>query len=239
MRRLRGLFFSMFALTATDLQASRLSAQDTTKARPDTTKTAVDTQPTPPQPAPAPALPFDFSGILYANYQYGGSKGNRSVDRFDVDRAYLTFRATPGEHFAVRITADVYQQRDTTRDQYYRGWAIRAKYAYGQYDFIRGIGDELKANVRLGLLPTVIIDQEEPFWQRGLSQVALEQQGFFSSSDAGAATTFTFPSKRGEFYASITNGPGYSSRETNRFKDYAARLTMYPLANCFSFWKGL
>ena len=62
--------------------------------------------------------------------QAGGNKGNRSVDRFDVDRAYLNFRATPGEHFAIRITADVYQQRDTTRDQYYRGWALRAKYAY-------------------------------------------------------------------------------------------------------------
>ena len=52
-----------------------------------------------------PALPFDFSGILYANYQYGGTKGNRTVNRFDVERAYLTFRATPGEHFAIRITA--------------------------------------------------------------------------------------------------------------------------------------
>src|SRR5690349_2949215 len=222
------------------LAPSLLFAQDSAGARADTTKPAADTQPAPPpQPAPAPALPFEFSGIIYSNYQYGGLKGNRTVNRFDLDRAYLTFRATPGEHFAIRVTADVYQQRDTTRDQYYRGWALRAKYAYGQYDFIRGVGDEWKANVRLGLLQTVIIDHEEQFWQRGLSQVAIEQNGFFSSSDAGAATTITFPKKYGEIYATITNGSGYGSREVDRFKDYQARLTLTPLMNTFGFWKTL
>jgi hypothetical protein len=240
MRRPAGLLVSAVAIAAVAATASLLPAQDTTPAaRPDTTKPAVDTQPAAPQPAPAPALPFEFSGILYANYQYGGAKGNRTVNRFDVERAYLTFRATPAEHFAIRVTADLYQQRDTTRDQYYRGWTIRAKYAYGQYDFIRGIGDELKANVRLGLLHTVEIDHEEQFWQRGLAQVATEQNGFFSSSDAGVATTFTFPNKYGELYATITNGPGYGSREVDRFKDYAARLTLTPLANTFGFWKSL
>ena len=239
MRRLRGLLYSIAALSSATVHPLVLSAQDTTRTRPDTTKAVADTQPAAPQPAPAPALPFDFSGILYANYQYGGNKGNRTVDRFDVDRAYLNFRATPGEHFAIRITADVYQQRDTTRDQYYRGWALRAKYAYGQYDFIRGVGDELKANVRLGLLQTVVIDHEEQFWQRGLSQVAIEQNGFFQSSDAGAAATVTFPRKRGELYATIVNGSGYGSRELDRFKEYAARLTLTPLANTFGFWKTL
>jgi len=237
MRRLRALVYSILALTTTELQASRLFAQDATK--PDTTKAKADTQPAPPPQPAAPSLPFDFSGILYENYQYGGNKGKRTVDRFDVDRAYLTFRATPGEHFAVRITADVYQQRDTTRDQYYRGWALRAKYAYGQYDFIRGVGDELKANVRLGLLQTVIIDHEEQFWQRGLSQVAIEQNGFFSSSDAGAATTITFPKKYGEIYAVIVNGSGYGSREVDRFKDYQARLTLTPFMNTYGFFKTL
>jgi hypothetical protein len=235
MRRLSGLFRSALALTALAVPF-RLSAQDTSPARPDTATPGVDKKPA---PQPAPALPFDFSGILFANYQYGGVKNNRAVNRFDAERAYLTFRATPGEHFAIRVTADLYQQRDTTRDQYYRGWTIRAKYAYGQYDFIRGKGDELTANVRLGILHTVMIDHEEQYWIRGLSQVAVEQNGFFASADAGAAATVTFPKKRGELYATITNGPGYASREVDRFKDYAARLTLTPLANASGFWKGL
>lgn len=190
------------------------------------------------QPAAA-ALPFEFSGILFANYQYGGVKGNRATNRFDVERAYLTFRATPGERFAIRVTTDLFQQRDTTRDQFYRGWTVRAKYAYGQYDFLRGATDALQANVRLGLLQTVVIEHEEQYWTRGLSQVAVEQNGFFASADAGVAATVTLPKKRGELYATITNGPGYTSRETDRFKDYAVRLTLTPFANGGSFFKGL
>ena len=239
MRRRSGVHCFAVPCLALALTTSNLIAQDTTRARPDTTKPAADTLPTAPPPAPAPSLPFEFSGILFANYQYGGVKGNRTTNRFDVERAYLTFRATPGEHFGIRITADVFQQRDTTRDSYYRGWTMRAKYAYGQFDFIRGIGDELKANVRLGILPTVVIEHEEQHWQRGLSTVALEQQGFFSSADAGGALNIVFPKKRGEIYATITNGPGYTSRETDRFKEYAVRLTLTPLANSFGFLKGL
>jgi len=235
MRRPRSLSISLIALLLS--VSTTLVAQDTTRARPDTAKPPADTQPSP--VAAPPSLPFEFSGVLYANYQYGGVKGNRATNRFDLDRAYLTFRATPGEHFGVRITADVYQQRDTTRDDYYRGWAFRAKYAYGQYDFIQGNGDELKANVRLGILPTVIIEHEEQHWQRGLSQVALEQQGFFSSSDVGGAVNVLFPKKRGELYATVVNGTGYSSREVDRFKDFQVRLTLTPLANSDGFWKGL
>jgi hypothetical protein len=239
MRRFSRLRRTINAVAVIALASSPLFGQDATRARPDPTKPAADTQPTARPSAAAPAPPFDFSGILFANYQYGGAKGNRSVNRFEVERAYLNFRATPGEHFAIRVTTDLYQQRDTTRDQYYRGWTIRAKYAYGQYDFIRGTGDELKANVRLGLLQTVVIDHEEQFWVRGLSQVAVEQNGMFSSSDAGAAVTFTFPRKLGELYATITNGPGYSSREVDRFKDYAARVSLTPLANTAGILKTL
>ena len=35
----------------------------------------------------------------------------------------------------------------------------------------------------------------------------------------------------GEVYATIMNGPGYTSRERDRFKDYAIRLSLTPLAN--------
>ena len=239
MRRRSGLPPFALPCLALALTTSNVLGQDTTRTRPDATTPAGDTQPAAQQPARTPSLPFELSGILFANYQYGGVKGNRTTNRFDLDRAYLTFRATPGEHFGIRITADVFQQRDTTRDSYYRGWTMRAKYAYGQFDFIRGTGDALTANVRLGILPTVVIEHEEQHWQRGLSSVALEQQGFFSSADAGAALDMILPKQRGEIYATVTNGPGYTSRETDRFKEYALRLTLTPLARSSGFLKGL
>src|SRR5215208_3212816 len=98
MRRLSSLSLTALFLST----AVTLAAQDTTRTRPDTTKPAGSAGPT--APRSATATPFEFSGILFANYQYGGLKGNRAVNRFEAERAYLTFRATPGEHFAIRIT---------------------------------------------------------------------------------------------------------------------------------------
>lgn len=215
---------------------ARMSAQDSTR----TTKSDSSASKA---SAPAAALPFDFSGVIYTNFQTGGVKGNRAQNRFELDRAYLTFRSTAGERASIRVTLDVYQQRDTTLSDFYRGWTMRAKYAYAQYDYLRGGADALKANVRLGMLHTVMIEREEigsshGVWMRGLSQVAVEQAGYFRSSDLGVATSITLPKKQGEIYAIISNGPGYSARENDRFKDYAARLTLTPLANTKGYWKG-
>ena len=191
-------------------------------------------------PASQPATPpFSFSGVIFANYQYGGVSTNRSQNRFDVERVYLNFRARPGERDSIRVTADVFQQRDTTRDAYYRGWTLRAKYAFLQHEFLRGGSNDFRINAKLGLLQTVIIDKEETIWPRGLAQVAVELAGFFSSSDAGLASTLTFPRNWGELYATIVNGTGYTSRELDRFKDYAARLTLAPLAQTSGLWRNL
>lgn len=191
-----------------------------------------DTTAAPAKPAaPAPSGP-GLSGVIHANYQTGGALGDRGANRFDVERAYLTVRAPAGPRLGVRATADVYQQADPSRNAYYRGWTMRMKYAYLQYDFLSGKSAPLglQANARLGLLHTVLIDHEEAFWPRWIAQVATERAGYFSSSDAGAAVTVTLPGRLGELYTTVTNGPGYTSRENDRFKDYSARLTLTPLA---------
>lgn len=210
-----------------------LAAQQPTT---DTTKPAASPPASPPPASPAPAqpaaapLPIDFSGVIYANFQYRGDKGaSKSFNKFDLERAYLTFRMPAGDRASIRITADVFQQPATPNDSYYRGWTIRAKYAYLQYDLIKSA--TWNANIRGGLLHNVVIDHMEQFWPRWVSQTPVERNGWFSSSDAGVATTLSFPNKLGEFYATVVNGPGYTSRETDRFKDYAARLTFTPLGS--------
>lgn len=190
---------------------------------PDTTKPAQ-----PPAPPAAVSVPVDFSGVLYANYQYRGDKGAPNPNnKFDLERAYLTFRMPAGDRASIRITADVFQQQTAPQDAYYRGWVVRAKYAYLQYDLIKSAS--WNANIRGGLLHNVVIDHMEQFWPRWISQTPVERNGWFSSSDAGVATLWSFPNKLGEFYATIVNGPGYTSREVDRFKDYAARLSLTPL----------
>ena len=194
------------------------------------------TQPTSPpkdtaaaQPKPASPPPIDFSGILYANYQYRGDRGpQKSSNKFDVERAYLTFRMPAGEKFSIRITTDLFQQTTSGSDAYYRGWTIRAKYAYLQYNYLNAT--DWKAYARLGLLQTVVIEHDEQFWPRWISQSPTERAGYFSSADAGISSTLSFPRKLGELYAGVTNGPGYTSREIDRFKDYAVRVTVTPWA---------
>ena len=181
------------------------------------------------QPKPASPPPIDFSGILYANYQYRGDRGpQKSSNKFDVERAYLTFRMPAGEKFSIRITTDLFQQTTSGSDAYYRGWTIRAKYAYLQYNYLNAT--DWKAYARLGLLQTVVIEHDEQFWPRWISQSPTERAGYFSSADAGISSTLSFPKKLGELYAGVTNGPGYTSREIDRFKDYAVRVTVTPWA---------
>ena len=189
------------------------------------------TKPAPP-PSPPPAtvsIPVDFSGVLFANFQYRGDKGpSKSQNKFDLERAYLTFRMPAGDRASIRVTADVFQQTTAPNDAYYKGWVIRAKYAYLQYDYLKSGG--WTGVARAGLIHTVAIDHIESFWPRWISQTAVERAGFFASADAGAGTLLTLPNKFGEVYATITNGPGYSARETDRFKDYSARVSLTPLS---------
>jgi hypothetical protein len=188
------------------------------------------TKPAPPPPAATVSIPVDFSGVIYANFQYRGDAGAaKSTNKFDLERAYLTFRMPAGDRASIRITADVFQQATPPNDAFYRGWVVRAKYAYLQYDYLKS-ATGWNGLVRGGLLHNVVIDHVESFWPRWISQSPVERAGFFSSSDAGVATQLSFPNKFGELYASIVNGPGYTSRETDRFKDYAARLSLTPFS---------
>ena len=188
---------------------------------------------------PAPAPRIDFSGVLFANYQYRRDRGaQHGANRFDVERAYLTFRMPAGERASVRITTDLFQQQSSGSDAYYKGWTLRAKYAYLQYDYLKRSG--LTAVARIGLVHNVFIDHDESFWPRWVGTVATDRHGYFSSADAGLVSLVTFPGRRGELYVTVVNGPGYTSRETDRFKDYGARLTLTPFAGSgATFWRTL
>jgi hypothetical protein len=194
-------------------------------------------------PAPVAATPgFDFSGVAFGSYSMRtdsaakASLGGRAPNQFNVDRVYLTFRMPAGDNGAIRVTTDIFQNTSTAATNYYNGWAIRLKYAYFQYTGLRddfGKGSSLVG--RVGMLHTVVIDHEEGFWPRYLQQVGLEHTyapasgAFFASADAGVAGLLTLGNKMGEVYGTVTNGPGYTSFEKDRFKDFALRLSLTPL----------
>jgi hypothetical protein len=200
------------------------------------------------QPAastPPPAAPgLDFSGVAFGSFSMRtdsaakATLGGKAPNQFNIDRVYLNFRMPAGDNGAIRVTTDVFQNTSTAATNYYNGWSIRIKYAYFQYTALRdqfGKGSNLVG--RVGALHTVVIDHEEGFWPRYLGQVAAERAyapssgGFFASADVGAAGLLTLGNKMGELYATVTNGPGYTSYERDRFKDFAVRGSLTPLAN--------
>lgn len=191
---------SVVALVALPLGAPRLDAQ-----------------------TPTPAAPsVSVSGVIFGNYQYHLSGQSKESNQFLLERAYLTVRGSLAERMSVRVTADVFQSGDQN------GWTVRAKYAYLQYDVAKG--PAWTAFVRAGMLHNVIVEHEEQIWPRFVSSVALERSGGFSSADVGVAGQVTLPSRLGELYGHVVNGPGYTRRETDRFKDFGLRLSLTPLA---------
>jgi hypothetical protein len=192
------------------------------------------------QPAsPPPATPgFDFSGVIFGSYGYRTDSaakaglGGQNPNQFGLDRAYLTFRMPAGENGAIRITTDIFQNTNNATNGYYAGWVVRIKYGYAQYTGLRnqfGAGSSMTG--RIGVLHTVVIDHQEQYWPRYLGQVGTERNGFFSSADAGIAGLMTLGNKWGEVYGTITNGPGYTAFDRDRFKDIAVRASLTPFAH--------
>src|SRR3954464_16065296 len=92
------------------------------------------------QGTPASVPPIDFSGWLFGNFQYRTdpaaklATGGQPLSKFDVGRAYLTFRMPAGERGSIRVTTDIFQTSPST---YYNGWTVRLKYGYFQYDLTK------------------------------------------------------------------------------------------------------
>ena len=177
---------------------------------------------------------LDFSGWVFGSFSMQtdsaakAANGGKAPNKFDVGRAYLTFKMPAGDRASVRVTTDIRQGQSAAGA--YQGWFARLKYAYLQYDYLKKTPTGASAFARIGALHTVVIDHEENFWPRYLDKTPIEHFGFFSSADIGLATGITLPNKLGEVYATITNGNGYENPEADRFKDYAARLSITPLA---------
>lgn len=171
----------------------------------------------------AAASKLDFSGLLFGALSIRTNPEAQSANKFDLERVYLNFRMPVADRFSIRVTPDISPQQSGV------GYVIRTKYAYLQYDRPASASG-YSAFVRAGALQTVTVEHQETFWPRWMGTVGVERFGYFSSADVGVAGQVNFPKKTGEFYAVISNGNGYANPETDRFKSYAARLTLTPLA---------
>jgi len=198
----------------------------------------------PAKPAQEAKPGLDFSGVVFGDFQITtdeatkAANGGKAPNRFDIGRAYLNFRMPAGDRASVRVTTDIKQQDGSSGA--YDGWIVRLKYAYLQYDFVKAASaDAFSATARVGMLHTVLIDHEEHFWPRYLNKVGTDAYGYFASADLGVATQLTLPKRSGEIYATIVNGSGYEHPESDRFKDYAVRLSLTPLGRSSGYFSTL
>jgi hypothetical protein len=199
-----------------------------------------------PNPAPVPQNPLEISGLFFGSFNMridSAARANLGGERptaFSIDRIYVNFRAPAGDNGAFRLTTDIFQNTNTATNGYFQGWSIRMKYAWFEYTMLRdrlGKGTSLLA--RIGSINNVIIDPTVGAWPRYFNPIAVERVPYFSSADIGAGLLFTLPNKMGDVYATVMNGPGYSSYEKDRFKDPAIRLLVTPLANRDGYFRTL
>lgn len=172
--------------------------------------------------AQAAASKLDISGIMFGAFSYRTNAGAQNTNKFDLERVYVNFRLPVADRVSIRFTPDISPQQSGV------GYVIRTKYAYVQYDKPANAAG-VSGFVRAGALQTASIEHYETFWPRWMGTAATERFGYFSSADVGVAGQISFPNKRGELYAVVTNGNGYANPESDRFKSYAARLTLTPL----------
>lgn len=185
------------------------------------------------QPVKTPA--FDFSGVIYGNYQFitdsarKAAAGGVHPNKFDIERVYLNFRMPVGDNAGIRVTTDVLQN---SNGAYYNGWTVRLKYALIEYVLGKdALGPGSNYHIRVGLMPNSFIDYEEGFWPRWIGTTITDRNGYFPSSDAGVGGIVTLPNKYGEIYGQIVNGSGYGGNETNSFKDFTLRAAFTPFGN--------
>lgn len=207
-------------------------------------KDSTKKDPPPPPPQVKVRTPsLKFSGVVFGNFDIHtdsatkAANGGNSTNKFDIERAYLTFEMPAGDRASVRVTTDIHQGAASSSAGGYQGWMVRLKYAYFQYQWMKPNAQGVGFFTRIGVVHTVMIDHNEHFWPRYISKTAIERSGFFSSSDVGLAADLKLPNQAGEIFGTITNGNGYEHPESNRFKDIALRLTLTPMAKKGGYWK--
>ena len=171
------------------------------------------------------------SGVIYMDY---GAPLNNGISQkglgFDITRAYVNFKEKLGSDASVRITLDAARFAANTTTGVI-GSAATATSAAPLLDFLKYAYVEMPLmgmTARLGLQQTAWIDYDESVWNnRYIMKTLLDNEGVMSSSDFGIGATglFTLPyMPEVQYMATLTNGAGYKSSETNDAKDIGVRL---------------
>lgn len=167
--------------------------------------------------------PVKVGVVLCGEYT---STKETDLSAFQITRAYINVTGNLTPKISFRITPDI--ARENGSSSLSGSQVFRLKYAYAQLAL-----DEWTTKgswVRLGVQQTPYVDFIESIYRyRFQGTIFAEREGFLTSSDAGLAGRWNFPSDRGEIHAGYYNGEGYSHVETNGEKALQLRVTVKPI----------
>jgi hypothetical protein len=153
---------------------------------------------------------YDMKPTPYEGYVDGDPRPNE----FEIDRAYLNFRAKMDETFSARITTDISR---TTGE----GLEVMLKYAYLQVS----LEEDIK--LRFGSAGTPLIGFTENFWgHRWAAKSFADSVGVLDSADLGVHALGRHADGLFSWGASIVNGEGYRNPDTDGAKAFEARFTV-------------
>jgi len=162
--------------------------------------------------AQAPSV--TVGGVGYAQFVYFPADTAKGANNFDVTRAYLNVIGRFAHGVTVRITPDIYRTPD--------GLTYRLKYG-----FVTWTPDSSALTFKLGMLNTPYVEWEEQLWDyRMQGTIALDRNGYLSSSDLGFLVDGTWGAEQVTMSAGIINGENYNRPLGDKGKDLAARVSV-------------
>ncbi len=168
------------------------------------------------QAAPPPASPqVSVGGIVYAQFGYLLSDTAGHGNNFDVTRAYINVTGRFAHGIGTRVTPDIYRVTDGSL-------TFRLKYA-----FVTWTPEKSPLTLKLGLLHTPIVDWEESLWDyRMQGTVALDRNGYLSSSDFGFLVDGNWSNEKVSLSGGVVNGENYNHAPGDKRKDLTGRISV-------------
>lgn len=164
---------------------------------------------------PAAPSPVTVSGVVYAQYGYQLKDTANHLNAFDVTRAYINVIGKFSGGIMTRVTADI--AHAAAGQQTYR-----LKYAFAGYT-----PEGSAVTYKLGLMTTPWIDWEEALWDyRMQGPVALDRNGYLSSSNFGLGVDGNVNQEQVDFQAGVFDNGSYSAGLGDQRKDIHARVSV-------------
>lgn len=156
-----------------------------------------------------------MSGLFLGSWSIDLGPEAASNNRFELNRAYVTFSGALSERVSGRITTDAIREDGEELE-------VRLKYAYAAYR-----PKDTPVTIRFGLTHTPFLEYEEALWEHRMQgSVPADRLKYMTTSDLGVSAEGGWgPGDRLQVTAGVYNGEGWTLGEGDSGKDVMARVT--------------